>query len=108
MKGSDPFFARRGLVKEAASAVETALSARRTAEANFILIRREAHLLMEFVRGMHRDYRPLIFLLSSQSHQFGFQFNLDRLPMNELNLCGQRKLSLQMYRAAKHTSSPVV
>ena len=38
MKGSDPSFARRGLVNEAASAVETALSARRTVEANFMLI----------------------------------------------------------------------
>lgn len=47
MKGSDPFFARRGLVKEAASAVETALRARRTVEANFILIRARAHLLDE-------------------------------------------------------------
>jgi hypothetical protein len=47
MKGSDPSFARRGLVKEAASVVETALSARRTAEANFMLVWGGVHLLDE-------------------------------------------------------------
>jgi hypothetical protein len=45
MKGSDPFFARRGLVNEAAITVETALSARRTAEANFMMVQGRAHLL---------------------------------------------------------------
>lgn len=37
MKGSDPSLALKGLVNEAASAVETALRAKRTAEAKFIL-----------------------------------------------------------------------